>query len=208
MYLFGCFWVFNSFINTNSRQCHRYRKHTNNSNSVVRMYIYDRPSKGNMLFLTDDRTLRMRDKYHREVTLFATDGSSPLFSMTAMLSTQSTGILNQSNTRIYRVGVNNDKAFATTPAAKSSPSTSNHSAVNTNDDDCVKIIRIFLQDLQPLIAESTMGFMEFFHCCREYMLRDIGYEMSFNANENSSANSSDIHNDNVFYISTLRKKCY
>lgn len=72
VYMLNSFWCFSNFLITNSQLCHRYRsKHSstvasNVDESSVRLYVYDRNGKGNMLFTRDD-SLCLRDKCKREI---------------------------------------------------------------------------------------------------------------------------------------------
>lgn len=68
VYAYDNFWVFSSFISTDSRQCHKYREHTKAVSCTIRMYVYDRTGKGHMFFMRqNDNSLHMRDKFRREI---------------------------------------------------------------------------------------------------------------------------------------------
>lgn len=74
VYMLNCFWCFSNFLTTNSQVCHQYRrKHSSTDSSSVRLYIYDKSGKRNMLF-TKNNQLHLRDKNKQEVALIDSTG--------------------------------------------------------------------------------------------------------------------------------------
>lgn len=60
-------WVFNSFLNTNSRLCHVYREHNASTSVLARVYLYDSTNHGNMLYIDFvTGVVTVRDYHHRE----------------------------------------------------------------------------------------------------------------------------------------------
>lgn len=76
VFAFNNYWVYESFLCTDSRLCHRYRAHSSSAEATTRLYVYDSRGKGHMLFTrANDSELWLRDSDRRETRLIDAAGN-------------------------------------------------------------------------------------------------------------------------------------